>query len=366
MPEAFDHRVQTARLLIESTDLPFADIAFAAEFTGVGEFDAVVRQVCGTPPSLLRDRRSTRPTRHNTGPATLSLRLPVRLPFSYAGVFGHLAVCAAPGCEEVRDGTYRRTLRLPHGSGVIGLKPRADHVRSTFTLDDLRDLPTAILQCRRLLDLDLDPQPVIETLAADQHLGPAVLEAPGQRIPGTVDAAELAVRAVLSQQVSLKAAATHTGRLVSAYGDPITDPDGALTHTFPAVERLTEIDPAELAMPRSRRRTLTALVAALAEGDIVLAHGCDRQRARAQLLALPGIGPWTAEIIAMRGLGDPDAFPVSDLGVKVAAKQLGLPDGVRALSERSARWRPWRSYATQQLWATLDHGVNDWPPKEAA
>jgi AraC family transcriptional regulator of adaptative response / DNA-3-methyladenine glycosylase II len=164
----------------------------------------------------------------------------------------------------------------------------------------------------------------------------------------------------------MKAARTHASRLVVAYGDPIDDTNGALTHTFPSVEQLGDIDPAHLAVPASRRRTVTALVAALADGSVVLNAGCDWDAARDQLLALPGIGPWTAEVIAMRGLGDPDAFPASDLGLRLAAEQLGLPTDQREFSARSQRWRPWRSYATQHLWTTLEHSVNHWPVKETA
>jgi AraC family transcriptional regulator of adaptative response / DNA-3-methyladenine glycosylase II len=146
----------------------------------------------------------------------------------------------------------------------------------------------------------------------------------------------------------------------------VHDPEGALTHTFPSVEQLAEIDPIHLAVPETRRRTLSALIAGLADGSIVLDAGSDWESARGQLLALPGIGPWTAEVIAMRGLGDPDAFPASDLGLRLAAGQLGLPPDQRKLIARSASWRPWRSYATQHLWTTLEHPVNHWPPQEVA
>lgn len=371
MPEDVDgceltRRAQTAHVLIEATELPFADIALAADFTGVAELNQAVRQVCGAAPAQLRDRLSAGSPRRAGDPITLSLRLPTRLPFAYRGAFGHLAACVAPGCEEIRDGAYRRALRLPHGSGVVGLTPHSDHVRCILTLDDRRDLADALGRCRRLLDLDADPLPVIEGLTTDPDLAAAVRDAPGQRIPGTVDAAELAVRVVLSQQVSLKAAATHAGRLVAGYGDPIVDPAGGLTHTFPSMQRLTDIDPAQLALPRSRRASFTALVTALAEGTVALAPDCDWQRARAQLRAIPGIGPWTAEVIAMRGLGDPDAFPATDLGLRAAAANLGLPAGARRLTEHAEAWRPWRSYATQHLWGTLDHAVNTWPPKEIA
>ncbi len=358
-------RVQTARVLIETTDMPFSDIAFAAGFASIRQFNDTLRAACDMTPTALRHKTIHR-DRHGSAPGgqALSLRLPVRRPFAYEGVFGHLAAGAVPGCEEVRDGAYRRTLRLPSGYGVVSLTPQPDHVRCTLVLEQVRDLSTAIARCRRLLDLDADPEAVIDVLGADADLRDVVAKAPGQRIPRTVDEEELTVRAVLGQQVSTKAARTHAARLVSAYGSPVTDPHGGLAHTFPSVAQLADIDPAHLAMPAARRRSLTGLIAALATGELTVNPGCDWEVARQQLLALPGIGPWTAEIVAMRGLGDPDAFPASDLGVRLAAEQLGLAAEVRALTAHSARWRPWRSYAVQHLWTTLDHSVNQWPPKE--
>ncbi|WP_204806769.1 DNA-3-methyladenine glycosylase 2 family protein [Mycobacterium riyadhense] len=357
-------RMQSARVLIETTDLPFGDVAFAAGFSSIRQFNETVRLVCDSTPTALRKRAAARFGSAATSAGTVSLRLPVRTPFAYEGVFGHLAAGVVPGCEEVRDGAYRRTLRLSCGNGVVSLTPAPDHVRCVLTLDDFRDLAAATARCRRLLDLDADPEAVVEALGADPALGAVVSKAPGQRIPRTVDEAELAIRAVLGQQVSTKAARTHAGRLVAAYGDPVQDGAGALTHTFPSVEQLAEIDPAHLAVPKARQRTLSALVAGLADGSVILDAGCDWTRARRQLLSLPGVGPWTAEVVAMRGFGDPDAFPASDLGVQLAAQQLGLPKQQRALTEHSIRWRPWRSYATQHLWTTLDHPVNLWPPQE--
>jgi AraC family transcriptional regulator, regulatory protein of adaptative response / DNA-3-methyladenine glycosylase II len=360
-------RAQTARVLIETTDLPMGDIAFAAGFSSIRQFNDTLRTVCDSTPTELRKRAITRFRYAASGiasPGMVSLRLPVRTPFAYEGVFGHLAASVVPGCEEVRDGMYRRTLRLPSGNGVVSLAPAPDHVRCLLVLDDFRDLTTAIARCRRLLDLDADPEAVIEVLGSDPALGRVVAKAPGQRIPRTVDEAELAVRAVLGQQVSIKAARTHAGRLVTAYGQPVHDAEGALTHTFPSVEQLADIDPAHLAVPKARRRTLIALVAGLADASVVLDAGCDWDAARRQLLAVPGIGPWTAEVIAMRGLGDPDAFPTSDLGLRLAAEQLGLPTDHRALNARGRAWRPWRSYVTQHLWTTLEHPVNKWPSRE--
>ncbi|STZ88194.1 3-methyladenine DNA glycosylase [Mycolicibacterium fortuitum] len=356
-------RTQTARVLIETTELPFADVAFAAGFASIRQFNDTVRAVCDLTPTQLRQRaRSRFSTETSSAPGVLSLRLPVRTPFSYEGLFGHLAASAVPGLEEVRDGQFRRTLRLPHGHGVVGLTPQPDHVRCQLVLSDFRDLSAAIARCRRLLDLDADPEAVVGALESDPRLAAVVAKAPGQRIPRTVDEAELALRVVIGQQVSIKAARTHAGRLVAGYGTPVADDAGGLTHVFPDIADLAGLDPGHLAMPTSRKRTVTALVAAIAAGDLVLDPGCDWDRAREQLLALPGVGPWTTEVIAMRGLGDPDAFPATDLGVRAAAAHLDLT--ADELIEHSTRWRPWRAYATQHLWTTLDHAVNEWPPHD--
>lgn len=357
-------RAQTARVLIETTEVPFSDVAFAAGFSSIRQFNDTVRAVCDLTPTALRQRARSRFGRGESATGALSLRLPVRMPFAYEGLFGHLAASAVPGVEEVHAGSYRRTLRLANGNGIVSLTTQPDHVKCEIRLDDFRDLAAAIARCRRLLDLDADPEAVVDALGADPDLGALVAKAPGQRIPRTVDEQELALRVVLGQQVSVKAARTHAARLVTAYGQPVADADGGLTHVFPAAEDLAEIDPAHLAFPKSRQRTLTTLIKALAKRDVVLDAGCDWDRARVQLLELPGIGPWTAEVIAMRGLGDPDAFPSSDLGVRIAAQQLGIPAEPRPLTEHSMQWRPWRSYATQHLWTALDHAVNEWPPKE--
>jgi len=359
-------RTQTARVLIETTDLPFSDVAFAAGFSSIRQFNDTVREVVANSPTELREKaaRRTGPDAGGEGARTVALRLPTRAPFAFEGLFGHLTAGAIPGCEEVRDGAYRRTLRLPWGNGIVSLTPTPDHVRCALQLNDFRDLSTAIARCRRLLDLDADPEAVVDFLSTHRDLAPLVAKQPGQRIPRTVDEHELAVRAVIGQQVSMKAARTHCARIVKTYGTPIGDPDGGLMSVFPSVDRLADLSPVDLALPKSRQRSLIELVNALAAGAVALGPGCDWQRARRQLVDLPGVGPWTTEVIAMRGLGDPDAFPVADGGIRTAAKNLGLPTDVRALSEHSTRWRPWRSYATQHLWATLDHPVNQWPSKE--
>ncbi len=253
-------RTQTARVLIETTELPFADVAFAAGFASIRQFNDTVRAVCDLTPTQLRLRARNRfAADASAAPGVLSLRLPVRTPFAYEGLFGHLAASAVPGLEEVRDGQYRRTLRLPHGHGVVGLTPQPDHVRCQLVLEDFRDLSAAIARCRRLLDLDADPEAVVEALQSDPRLAAVVAKAPGQRIPRTVDESELALRVVIGQQVSIKAASTHVGRLVAGYGTAVSDEAGGLTHVFPSISDLAALDPGHLAMPASRKRTVTAL-----------------------------------------------------------------------------------------------------------
>ncbi|MET9254635.1 AlkA N-terminal domain-containing protein [Streptomyces sp. NPDC003717] len=352
-------RAQTARLLIETTPLPFADIAFAAGFSSVRTFNDTVREVFALSPGELRARAPRRQA--GAAPGALALRLPFRAPLHPDNLFGHLAATGVPGVEEWRDGAYRRTLRLPHGHGVVALAPRPDHIACRLVLSDLRDLPVAISRCRRLLDLDADPEAIDAQLRTDEVMAPLVDKAPGRRVPRTVDEAEFAVRAVLGQQVSTAAARTHAARLVLAHGDPVEDPEGGLTHLFPSAEALAGVDPEALAMPRTRRTTLTTLVSHLADGSLALGPESDWPSARERLLALPGFGPWTADVIAMRALGDPDAFLPTDLGVRHAARDLGLPSTPAALTARAAAWRPWRAYAVQYLWATGDHPVNFLP-----
>ncbi|MGH3098446.1 MAG: AlkA N-terminal domain-containing protein [Streptosporangiales bacterium] len=352
-------RAQTARLLVETTAVPMADIAFAAGFASVRAFNDAVREVFAASPTQLRGRAGNQGGAPTTG--TLSLRLPFRAPLTPDNLFGHLVATAVPGVEEWRDGAYRRTLRLPHGHGIVALRPRPEYVDCRLTLTDLRDLAIAISRCRWLLDLDADPVAVDDLLRTDTALAPWVDKAPGRRVPRTVDGAEFAVRAVLGQQVSTAAARTHAARLVAAHGERVDDPAGGLTHLFPSPAALAALDPDSLAFPQARRRSITALVAELAAGGIDLGVGSDWQRARDRLSALPGLGPWTVETVAMRALGDPDAFVPTDLGVRTAARALGLPATPAALTGRAAAWRPWRAYAVQYLWATGDHPINRLP-----
>ena len=374
-------RAQTARVLIESSSLPISEIAFAAGFASIRTFNDTVQEVFAMSPKGLRARatrtggklhrgrisdRRGMPEVTSATHGTLSLRLPFRKPLCPDNLFGHLAATAVPGVEEWRDGAYRRTIRLQHGHAVVALKPTDEHVECQISLSDQRDLASAISRCRWMLDLDADPVAVDEVLSQDPLMAKLVAGNPGRRVPRTVDPAEFAVRAVLGQQVSTTAARTHAGRLVSAYGDLISDPAGGLTHLFPTPQILAAMDPTALPMPQSRQRTLIGLVEALAQGRLDLDVGADWREARAELNALHGFGSWTIESIAMRSLGDPDAFLAGDLGIKLAAVKLGMPTTPKALTEYSHRWRPWRSYAVQYLWATSDHPINHLPDEAAA
>ncbi|NEC43854.1 AlkA N-terminal domain-containing protein [Streptomyces sp. SID8016] len=353
-------RAQTARLLIETTPLPMAQVAFAAGFSSIRTFNETVREVFGLAPGELRTRAARGPGAPAV-PGVIALRLPYRAPLNPSNLFGHLAATAVPGVEEWRDGAYRRTLALPYGHGVVALAPKPDHIACRLSLTDPRDLTRAISRCRWLLDLDADPVAVDDRLRTDPLLAPLVDAGPGRRVPRTVDGAEFAVRAVLGQQVSTAAARTHAARLVTAHGVPVDDPEGGLTHLFPTPGALAELDPEALALPRTRRVTLTTLVAALAEGRLRLDTDTDWDEARTALSALPGFGPWTVESIAMRALGDPDAFLPTDLGIRRAAERLGLPATPAALTARAADWRPWRAYAVQYLWTADDHPINHLP-----
>jgi AraC family transcriptional regulator, regulatory protein of adaptative response / DNA-3-methyladenine glycosylase II len=353
-------RAQTARILIETTSLPMADVAFAAGFASIRQFNDTVRTVFACSPTSLRSRvRSDDPAVVGSTSTSLLLRLPFRRPLCPDNLFGHLAATAIPGIEEVQGSTYRRTLRLAHGPGIVELTPTPDFILCQALLSDLRDLTTTIARCRWLLDLDADPVAIDRQLGSDPRLGPMVAKDPGRRVPRCVDGGEMAVRAVLGQQVSTGAARTHAARLVHAYGQPVVDRAGGLSHLFPTPEALL---PAQAALPGPRQRTLTALVRALHEERLDLGPGCDRQSALAVLGDLPGMGPWTTQIIAMRALGDPDAFPVTDLGVRRGAEALDIPSTPAALTRAAIPWRPWRAYAVQYLWAGSAHPINQWPP----
>jgi AraC family transcriptional regulator of adaptative response / DNA-3-methyladenine glycosylase II len=281
------------------------------------------------------------------------IHLAARPPFHAAGLLAHFAARAVTGVEAVVDGEYVRALRLPGGPGVVALAPEGDGVRMRAWLADPGDMAAAAARCRALLDLDREPASVVAVLGDDPLLGPLVRAAPGRRVAGTVDGAELAVRAVLGQQVSVPGAATIAGRLAAAFGEPLPAAlaRGGVERLFPSSAALAALDPASLPMPAARARALIGLCAALAAGDVDLRPGADPDAAEAALLALPGIGPWTASYVRLRALRDPDAFPAADLGLLRALERLGAAGSPRAATALAERWRPLRAYAAQHLWA---------------
>jgi AraC family transcriptional regulator, regulatory protein of adaptative response / DNA-3-methyladenine glycosylase II len=353
-------RSQTARTLLETTDLPAADVAFAAGFQSVRQFNETVKQVFGRTPTELRRaaaRRHLAPgAAHHASAARpeLVLRLAHRRPFAAGPLLSFLADRAVPGIEVIEKGAYRRSLRLPHGEGTVALTPADGFVSAVFSLADLRDLSLAVAKCRHLLNLDSDPEAVDEALGADPLLAPLVKREPGRRVAGATDGFEIAVRAVLGQQVSLGSARRMAGGLVERAGSPLEQPLGPITHTFPEPGALAELavsEPTAFPMPASRRRALQSLSEAVAGGKLIIDPGADPAEVEEGLLAIPGVGPWTASYVAMRAIGDPDAFLPTDLGLRHAASRLGLANDPASLTQLAERWRPWRAYALAHLWS---------------
>jgi AraC family transcriptional regulator, regulatory protein of adaptative response / DNA-3-methyladenine glycosylase II len=334
-------RAQTARVLIETTDLGLAEIAFAAGFGSVRQFNDTVREIYGRSPSELRSRR--RPSSSGSA-GTISVRLPYRAPLHAEALLEFIGARAIAGIDGVEDGSYHRNLRLPHGTGEVTLTPRHGHVAAQLRLADVRDLSPAVARCRRLFDLDADPEAIDAVLGADPALTPLVTKEPGVRVPRAVDGFEIAVRAIVGQQISVAGARKVLGRLVTADGGP---PEVAL---FPTPVDLLELPDSAFAMPAARRATLRTLARTIVDGELDLDGGDDREATVARFTEISGVGAWTAQYTAMRALGDPDAFLPTDLGVRRGAKAAGLPDDPKSLATYAERWRPWRSYAVIRLW----------------
>jgi AraC family transcriptional regulator of adaptative response / DNA-3-methyladenine glycosylase II len=344
-------RAQTARILIESTDLGLAEIAFAAGFGSIRQFNGTLRDVFAVPPSALRASGRRHPTAAPvaqdgyTGTTTtagmLALRLAYRPPLHPVALLDFLAARAVSGVETANGTSYSRALRLPRGPGAVTLTPHDGYVGAVLRLADLRDLAPAVARCRRLLDLDADPVAVDETLSADEALEPLVRKEPGVRVPRAVDGFEIAVRAIVGQQVSVAGARKVLSRLVAPGPELVAFPDAAM---------VAELPDGAFAMPAARRETIRAVARAVAARELVLDEGADRAATESALRAIPGIGPWTAGYVALRALGDPDVFLPTDLAARRAASRLGLPSDPAALDDHAQRWRPWRSYALLRLW----------------
>lgn len=375
------HRAHTARLLIQTTRLPMSDIAFAAGFASIRQFNDTVREVFAVSPTALREESRRR--NGDTLPATnglLTLRLPYREPLDRSWLEWFLAAHATPGLELYENGVYTRSLRTPHGHTTIRLSIQPGHVRAALSLQDMRDLAPTVARIRHFLDLDADPVGIDEALTAGMAGMPLRLGLPGEapgadptaqrsnhaapangavprangdgrsndivlpagiRVPGCLDGPELLLRTMIGQQISVAAANTHTARLVQQLGEPI---DGPIPHLFPTAEAIAEHGSEVLTGPGRRIDAIVGAAKAIATGDLVLHSGRTAAELRRDLLALDGVGPWTADYVTMRLLADPDVLLPSDLVVRRGAALLGVD------LTATARWAPWRSYLTMHLW----------------
>lgn len=359
------HRAQTARTLLVSTDLSIADVAFAAGFSSIRQFNDTVQAVYETTPSAIRAatsssaRRSAESAPPTPGDsASITLRLPVRPPFDGRGLMTFLADHAVAGIERGDATTFSRSIRLPHGTGQIDLrlpdKVIADErpadeklldqpaVDCTVRLENIADLSTVVSRVRRLLDLDADSQAIDSALASDPVLRASVLANPGIRLPGSVDPHEALFRTMIGQQISVASARTVIGRIAGELS--------GVSGLFPTAAEIAERGHEVLRGPAQRVAAIIGVARALATGDLVLDLGMPAQELIRSLTAMPGIGPWTASYAAMRVLGSPDILLTTDLVMLSSAARLGLPATSRGLASWGEQLAPWRSYAGLHLW----------------
>lgn len=359
------HRAQTARALLTSTTLPVADVAFASGFGSIRQFNDTIRAVCERSPlelraaARLRDRAVVRPDEHTAADADVDphaglvrLRLPARAPFDAAGVFDWLGTRALDGVEEAGPLHYLRTLRLPGGPARVGFAsggdPEAPSIDVEARLATLADLPPLVARVRRLFDLDADAVAIDEALSADPRLAASVAAVPGIRVPGCLDPHELVFRALIGQQVSVKAARTALTRLAVELGERLAGDGPALL--FPTAAAIAAEGERVLRGPAARIRTIVDVARRLESGELVVAAERERAELARDLLAVPGIGPWTAGYVSMRVTRAPDVLLTSDLALRNGAAALGLPTDAAALQAEGASWAPWRSYASMHLW----------------
>ena len=348
-------RVLLAKQLVHETHLPLTEIAMAAGFGSVRRFNETFLALFGRPPTALR--RAAGPDVSAGGRGEVSLLLRYRAPYHWPAMLDFLAARAIAGIESVErnvgDGVYRRTISLDGWQGTVTVQPGdGDALRATVRFPRLSALPKIIARIRRVFDLAADPESIAIQLAKDPTLAPLVAARPGLRVPGAWDGFELAVRAVLGQQITVGGALRLAGKLIAGHGRPLIAPEPPLTHVFPEPAVLASADLSTLGMPRSRAVALSAVAAAVVADPDIFAAGRDLEEAIAQLRSLPGVGEWTAQYIAMRQLREPDAFPAADVGLlRAMARWEGLRPSAGQLLARAERWRPWRAYAAQHLWA---------------
>ncbi|HEX2570054.1 MAG TPA: AlkA N-terminal domain-containing protein [Polyangia bacterium] len=355
---AQSRRLALAKQLLQDTALPLAEVAFASGFASVRRFNALFQARFGRPPSALRREHAA-----DGAPAALVLRLDYRAPLDWDALLGFLAGRAIPGAEEVATGIYRRTVRLAGASGWIEVQrdpSPQETLRATVSLSLASVLMQVVARLRGLFDLDAHPAAICAHLARDPALAPLLERHPGLRVPGAFDGFETAVRGILGQQVSVRAATTLSGRLIERFGEPLETPHPGLRRLFPrpdVLARASEDDVAGLGMPGARARTVIALARAVAGSELRLdrvGRAGPTDVVRERLQALPGVGDWTAQYIAMRVLGWPDAFPASDLGLRHALGGLSA----REIERQAEPWRPWRAYAAMHLWTSLTPAVS--------
>lgn len=344
-------RVLLAKQLIHETRLPMAEIAFAAGFGSIRRFNEIFQDLFGRAPGDLR--RSSQPDVSAGPQGEIKLLLRYRPPYDWPAMLAFLRARAIPGIEHVTDNSYARSISLDGCQGTVHVQPGPGHaLQATVRFPRLQSLPTLIARLRRVFDLASDPTALAAQLAHDPIMATLTARRPGLRVPGAWDGFELALRAVLGQQITVSAAIKLAGKLVAAYGQPLTHPEAPLTHLFPTPDALAPADLAPLGMPRTRAATLSAVAAATLADPHLFAPSNTLEAAITRLRAIRGIGEWTAQYIALRQLREPDAFPASDIGLIRALEKLESREYTPAqLLARAESWRPWRAYAAQHLWA---------------
>lgn len=340
------HRAHTARMLLVGTDLLIADVAFSAGFASIRQFNDTVREVFAMSPTQLRGRRRTSDA---LAPGSIDLALPHRTPFDAEGLFGWMAAHAVGGVETCTPTSFARTVRLDGGPAWFELRVERERVRLRARLTALSDLSALVTRARRLFDLDADPVAVDAALSRHPEIAPLVQSIAGVRVPGAVDAHEMLIRTIIGQQISVAAARTAMTRLTEALGEH-TQVSGEASRLFPTMTAIAEHGGEVLRGPAARIRAVTGAAAALASGDLALGPGDDAVEQRASLMALPGVGPWTADYVRMRTLGDPDVFLPGDVAARAGAAAAGLPADAPELTAWATRAAPWRSYLMAHLW----------------
>jgi len=340
-------RLHFARQLLERSNLPVTEVAFAAGFGSVRRFHEAVRDAYRLSPTALRRAR------RGTVPEGLVLRLPFRPPLDWEGLRAFLGARALVGVERFDDGGYHRTFALGADTGVLTVRPAASG--DALELSISAATPAALLdlatRARRLFDLDADPAAIGSALARDPRLAPLVARRPGLRVPGAWEPFEMAVRAILGQQVSVAAATTLAARLVALHGRPLAAPAAGLTHVFPTPAALAGAEVGSFGIPAARAEAIRTLAREVASGALRLGPGATAEETISRLRQLPGFGPWTASYVAMRACGEPDAFPAGDLGIRKALGAPGHPAAEAECERHSQQWRPWRAYAALHLWS---------------